>query len=300
MAKAPKIDPEFRDFLPECGKADYDDLRRSIIDEGVRDRLIVWAETGILIDGHRRFSVCQEIKSLKYRYDAVQFGDDTPETRAKIKEWMALNQLGRRNLPPQLVSYFRGKQYLARKQSSPAANLPMRQSDALGEYKGNSHISDPEPTAAEQVAEAHGVSPRTIQRDADFAKAVDASPVKDEILAGKVSVAKAKKTLFCDRCTRIGVPVKNCPDCRMVQREAGHDVRGPRGKKYDIKPKAGEAFDWPAYEKEIGSLTRRLDQILVFYGKKNNEHEHKLALGHLEQFGEVMARFKKRLTASGG
>jgi hypothetical protein len=108
----------------------------------------------VLLDGHHRFALCRAHNipftiverpvSVRSREDAVG--------------WIIANQLGRRNLTPEQQSYLRGKRYNVEKH-------------AIGT---NQHsLPHKEGATAERLAEEYGVSPVTIERDPQFAKAVD-------------------------------------------------------------------------------------------------------------------------------
>ena len=70
---------------------EYEKLEESIIEEGVRDPLVLW--NGILIDGHNRFEIAQK-HSLEYK--TVE--NITLANREEVIQWIIKNQLGRRNL----------------------------------------------------------------------------------------------------------------------------------------------------------------------------------------------------------
>lgn len=100
------------------------------------------------------------------------------------KEWVIINQLGRRNLTPQEASYYRGKLYESKKQhphihpKSEGKNFPRFSS------------------TAEEIGKKYGVTDRTIKNDAEFSKVVDkvaeeiSKEAKDAILTGKANVPK--------------------------------------------------------------------------------------------------------------
>ena len=79
------------------------------------------------------------------------------------KAWMITNQLGRRNLTPDQMSYFRGEQSNLQKQRHGGD----RKSDVSSTQKGNSKTVD-------RLAAEHGVSRDTIARDGAYARAIDA------------------------------------------------------------------------------------------------------------------------------
>lgn len=77
---------------------------------------------------------------------------------------MINNQLGRRNLSKETMSYLRGFQFEREKKKR--------------EFNGNQYNKEVNrqndgSATAERLATQHNVSPRTIERDADYSKAVD-------------------------------------------------------------------------------------------------------------------------------
>lgn len=87
-----KIDPEFERLIPKLSKQEYDILYEDIRVRGIRDNLVVWAETDILLDGHNRWNIAKELDcNLKYEYIGFP-------SRTEAKIWIINNQLGRRNL----------------------------------------------------------------------------------------------------------------------------------------------------------------------------------------------------------
>lgn len=263
-AKDPKIDREFAEFLPICGEADDADLRDSLKIEQ-REPGIVWEETGILVDGHRRRRILKELKK-PFRYVVRSFPD-----RAAVLEWMASNQLARRNLTPTQISYYRGKEYLA-KIASPSEPGSGR--------------------AAEQMAEKHNVGVSTIQRDAKFAQAVDSLPNREEVLSGEAGVTRGQVVagLFCPRCTRVG-PVKDCQGCTKL---AAKKAAKPRK-----APKSGAVlFDWRDHETHFGHVARAPDQLGRAYPAIKDSAEQKESLRLLQRLAELFGDMKRN--ASGG
>lgn len=89
------IDPEFRDLLHKQTPSEATLFEHSMLKDGCRDPLIVWAHDGkrILIDGHHRHAFCKE-HNMMFAIREMDFAD-----RESVKEWIILNQLARRNLP---------------------------------------------------------------------------------------------------------------------------------------------------------------------------------------------------------
>jgi hypothetical protein len=91
----PKIDPEFKSFIPPLSEAERADLRASIKKAGrARDPIKTWS--GLIVDGHNRFEICQELwPDQPKRYTTEEM--DLPD-RAAVKAWMFEHQIARRNL----------------------------------------------------------------------------------------------------------------------------------------------------------------------------------------------------------
>ncbi len=67
----PSIDPEFRDLLPTLAPDERAMLKRQIRDEGrLLSPLIVWAEQNVLIEGHHRQELIQELRNEGIDIDA--------------------------------------------------------------------------------------------------------------------------------------------------------------------------------------------------------------------------------------
>lgn len=89
-----RIDDEFKALIPPLQLGEYKLLKASIQAEGCRDRLVVWAGHNILLDGHNRYEICQQL-GLTFRVLEKSF-----DTREDAGIWICENQLGRRNLEP--------------------------------------------------------------------------------------------------------------------------------------------------------------------------------------------------------
>lgn len=169
------IDQEFKSLNRKLNESEYKKLEASIIQEGVRDPLVLWNE--ILIDGHNRLDI-----ATKHNISYSTINNNDLADREEVKTWIINNQLGRRNLTPNEVSYYRGKLYESLKRQGERSDITSGQ---------NVHKS-----TSEEMAEKYGVSEKTIRRDAEFSKAVDrveaeaGIDIKDAILSGKANVPK--------------------------------------------------------------------------------------------------------------
>jgi hypothetical protein len=150
-----KVNPELHSLIPPLSADEYAQLEANILQDGCRDPLIIWEEEETLLDGHNRRTICEH-HGLPYTCQAISL----PDLDA-AKAWMIANQLGRRNLTPEQISYYRGGQYNLQKHQGKRTDLTSGQSDQKSQ------------NAAEQLAQQHTVSEKTIRRDAAYAKAVD-------------------------------------------------------------------------------------------------------------------------------
>ena len=85
-----QIKEEFKNLIPALSVEEYAQLEANILEEGIREPIITW--NGFIIDGHNRFSIAQRF-DLEYKTTSKYFSGEE-----SVKEWMILNQFGRRNL----------------------------------------------------------------------------------------------------------------------------------------------------------------------------------------------------------
>lgn len=186
---------ELRVFIPPLGIDEYSQLEANIIKNGCRDALTVWETTAgvldpsvdnpqvpqyILVDGHNRYDICKK-NNITFNVQLMSF-----TSLQQVKEYMIDLQLGRRNLTPEQVSYFRGLRFLNEKND-------------IGKYERQNHAVQNEPydktdvgDTAERLANEFNVARSTIKRDAAFAKGLNKldSSLRNDILTGKKKVAK--------------------------------------------------------------------------------------------------------------
>jgi DNA modification methylase len=181
------IDPEFRDLIPPLSETQYEGLKKAIIGFGkAYEPIKLW--NGIVIDGHNRFKICSEnnvpFKTTDY---TTEF-----KTRDNVIDWIFENQLSRRNLSSDQYSYLRGMQNLHRMKMHGA---PIGNVNASKQSGQNDHFDSTK--TREVIAQEQHVAPRTVQRDTEYARAVNAiiktvgiDTVKQKILTGDIKAAK--------------------------------------------------------------------------------------------------------------
>ncbi len=155
----PIIDEDFRSRIPPLTPDETKFLEESIIAEGCRDPLVVWCDR--LVDGHHRLEICRRNK-VPYKTVELHRTD-----RKSVEDWIDRNQLGRRNLHPDVASLLRGRIFNREKQKvgRPRTDPKMSQSETIK----NSNKSD----TSTKLADKFGVSRATVNRDGVYAEAVD-------------------------------------------------------------------------------------------------------------------------------
>jgi transcriptional regulator with XRE-family HTH domain len=216
-----QIDPEFHKLLDPLTQEEYAGLEASILSEGCRDDLVVWAETqdkptecnncqtgefawhcekGVeywvcetcgyaygltLIDGHNRYEICQKYE-LPYHIKPMLF-----ESRDDAILWIIDNQSARRNysLYQKGVVALRKKEILARK---------AKENQALGHFNAPQYKDNPvyeifpklEIDVGKELAKEAGVSDRTLDK-IEKIEAKAPEEVKQKIRAGDLTISKA-------------------------------------------------------------------------------------------------------------
>lgn len=161
-----KINEELKNYLDILTAEERKGLEKDLIDDGgARDPIVVWKETGEIVDGHNRYDICKA-NGLPFKTVERSFKDIEA-----AKAWMLENQLHRRNLSPLRATYFLGLLYNKIKQTDPARK-------ETGDGK----------TTAEKLAEQFSVSERTVRRAGEAANGIEAigkahgvQSVKDKI-----------------------------------------------------------------------------------------------------------------------
>ena len=85
-----EIKQEFKDLIPPLTKEEFKQLENNCMSEGIREKILTW--NGFIIDGHNRFEIATRW-DLDFETESKHFDNEEA-----VKEWMILNQFGRRNL----------------------------------------------------------------------------------------------------------------------------------------------------------------------------------------------------------
>ena len=85
-----KIKEDFKNLIPPLTAEEFTQLENNCISEGIRDAILIW--DGFIIDGHNRYEIAK-----KHGLDFATI-EKSFQSEQDVKEWMILNQFGRRNL----------------------------------------------------------------------------------------------------------------------------------------------------------------------------------------------------------
>jgi ParB-like nuclease family protein len=173
-----RVSKSLQSLLPVLSDQELQLLKESIREHGQREPIIVWKQTGLVIDGHNRLEILTKLKR-KPRAQSISL----PNQQA-AESWIRRTQLGRRNLHPNYFAYHWGKEFNNGCQGRGGDRKSNHQSDGL--------IG----STSKKLSEQSGRSTATIERDAEFADGVDkleaAMPgMRQRILNGLTPVSKA-------------------------------------------------------------------------------------------------------------
>jgi ParB-like chromosome segregation protein Spo0J len=174
----PIIDPELSTIWPPLSADELAALRDSIEAEGVRDAFVVWR--GILLDGHHRLAMCEEL-GLPYRTHEIALPD-----REAARMWIIRNQVGRRNV----VAYVRCERALELEEYEKAK---AKERMLAGKADPSANLREGGKTS-EKLAELAGVSARTVDKARVIARE-GSERSKAKLRQGKTSIDKVYRGL---------------------------------------------------------------------------------------------------------
>ncbi|MEA5461915.1 hypothetical protein VB796_22790 [Arcicella sp. LKC2W] len=177
--------PILKDLIRPLENDEIEQLKNNIIANGCQDSLKIWQTTQkvvnanaltneeqfVLIDGHNRYKICSE-NNIPFAVSIMKF-----QTLDDVISWMIDLQLGRRNMSPNEIAYYRGLKYNQEKKIEKTDNFSSTGTSLK---------------TSQKLAQQYGINEKTIRRDAEFSKGVESlSPeLKREFLNGKVKVSK--------------------------------------------------------------------------------------------------------------
>lgn len=177
----PVIDPEFQALCPPLSGEELRLLEESLVEDGCRDPLVVWASKDLLLDGHNRLSLCTK-HGIDFNVAQVGLPD-----RLAAKRWIARHQLGRRNLKP-----FQRVELVAHLEADVRAAARERQgtrTDILSNSTGSSYA-----TARDEMAALADVGANTYDKAKQLIEGAG-DDLKTKLRAGEISIHKAHQEL---------------------------------------------------------------------------------------------------------
>lgn len=180
-----KIDKGFKNLIPPLNRNEYLQLEANLLADGCRDPIVVWKR--VIIDGHNRYTLCTK-HSIPFSILEMEFFD-----REDVIAWICNNQLGRRNISEEMRKFLIGKQYEAEKISASHRNVT-----GINQYKGkgNGHeitmVATPSSTmhgahtTANRIAHENHLSHATVQKYAQYARAIETIGDQEPDLAAKL------------------------------------------------------------------------------------------------------------------
>lgn len=170
-----KINETFKKLIPPLTKEEFNQLEQNCIAEGIREAIIIWNDT--IIDGHNRYEISL-MYDLPFETNELCFKDEN-----EVKEWMILNQFGRRNLS----NYQRSVLAL---ELEDVFKEKAKEKQKLSEGKGiqkSEDLKQPEFVTIKEVAKVAQVSHDTISK----VKVIEAKApeeIKEKLATGEVSI----------------------------------------------------------------------------------------------------------------
>jgi N6-adenosine-specific RNA methylase IME4 len=169
-----KIDSELKSLIPALSKEEFEQLEKNILDEGIRDPIVVWGDT--IIDGHNRYEIACKHRIL---YNTVEKIFDNKEA---VTKWMIINQFGRRNL----TAYDRSILALKLK---PVFEEKAKERMISGKKLDPSQKSEQGKTSKE-IAKVAGLSHDTIAKVEKIEKKAP-EEIKNKVKSGEISINQA-------------------------------------------------------------------------------------------------------------
>lgn len=178
-----EVKEEFKNLIPALSAEEYAQLEANILEEGIREPIITW--NGFIIDGHNRFSIAKRF-NLKYKTTSKHFTSEE-----SVKEWMILNQFGRRNLS----NYQRSVLALELEEVF-KEKAQKSKSEKVSHFRNTGEVlaTLPKPNTRKELSTVAQVGERTLDK---VKKIQEKAPqeVKAKLATGEVSINAAYKEI---------------------------------------------------------------------------------------------------------
>lgn len=180
-----KICKEFKDLIRPLRHKELLQLEENLLADGCRDPIVTW--NGYIVDGHNRYELC--------RRHAIPFAvvEKGFQSKEEAIAWICANQLGRRNITEETRKFLIGMQYESEK-----IVLAQRNAKGKNQYSvieepdqdDDEKKSDGKATSrhwtALRIAEQNNISPGTVQKYANYTRALEVIGKKVPLLVPKI------------------------------------------------------------------------------------------------------------------
>jgi hypothetical protein len=170
-----EVNEEFKKLIPPLSKEEYEQLETNCLNEGIREAILTW--NGVIIDGHNRYEIAKRW-SLDFQTKSKNFKDEKA-----VREWMILNQFGRRNLSNYQRSVLALELKKVFKEKAQERMLSGKPTQILGEG------SKKENETNSKIGEIANVSHETI-RKVEAIEALASEDVKEKLATGVTTINK--------------------------------------------------------------------------------------------------------------
>ncbi len=178
------ISPKFENALPPLQEGEMTLLRKSLLEEGCRDALVVFQ--GTLVDGHNRYRICHE-NGIPFSITEL---DRANEDEAFL--WLIENQLGRRNVPDfircELILPFESE-FKERAKKRMLLGKKSEETDPMENFPQGSG------TARDELAKIIGISGRNLEKARKILQCADDHTLS-QLRSGGLSIHGAYTKIF--------------------------------------------------------------------------------------------------------
>ena len=235
------IDPKFRDLIPALSPEEYEQLETNCKADGILDPIKVWSSGNIILDGHNRYRIAKD-HGLDFKIHTLFMPD-----REAAMNWIDENQLGRRNLDPDMMALVRGRIYNRTKQTHG------------GQLPGGKPQNGESLSTAKTLAPHLGVSKNTLERDGAFAAAVEKLDLAEEVTSNSLDAPRSKVIAAAK-----ALPENPTP--KQIEK-AKASLEAPPAPKAKPTPKADPVVD-PA---EVTQLRARVKELEALVATRDEE-----------------------------
>lgn len=171
------IKKEFKDLIPALTAEEFAQLEANCIAEGIRENILTWQ--GFIIDGHNRYEIAQT-HGLPFGTQEKYFKDENA-----VREWMILNQFGRRNL-----SNYQRSVLALKLEGVYQAKAKEKQEKGINQFSLPQKSAEPPIETRRELAKVANVSHDTIAKVKTIQQKA-APEIKAKLETGEVSINQA-------------------------------------------------------------------------------------------------------------